>query len=103
MKIRLLPVPEGRLAEENNNSSQRPSNAELAEMLRKGEPVMISKKGNVKGDDGQESNIKIPKGKPALRQWCESDPELLEDEKKAMAKAFPYFNLYKLPGGRLAW
>jgi len=105
-----IKIPKGKLASDNNesesensNNNQRPSNAKLAEMLRKGQPVKISQKGNVKGNDGEESNIKIPKGKLALQQWYDNDPELLEGEKKAMEKAFPYFNLFKLPDGRLAW
>ena len=38
-----------------------------------------------------------------MKQWYEIDPELLEMEKIAMAKAFPHFTLDKLDDGRLYW
>ena len=38
-----------------------------------------------------------------MKQWYEIDPELLDMEKIAMAKAFPHFTLDKLDDGCLCW
>lgn len=38
-----------------------------------------------------------------MKRWYEINPELLDIEKVAMSKAFPYFTLDKLDDGRLCW
>ena len=57
------------------------------------------------GEAGKEGGIKIPNNiiLASVQQWYEKDPSLLAAEKAAMARCFPYFQLEKLPDGRLAW
>lgn len=80
-------IPAGRFAGEDAAAKKR---RELREKLLKGETVDL---GN-----GQQA----PKGKLAA-QWYEKDPQLLQNEKFAMARFYPDFTLDKLEDGRLCW
>ena len=64
-------------------------------------PIQLSPNGEA----GKNGGIKIPNNiiLASVQQWYEKDPSLLAAEKVAMAKWFPYFQLEKLPDGRLAW
>ncbi|MDR1486086.1 MAG: hypothetical protein LBT09_14870 [Planctomycetaceae bacterium] len=79
----------------------------LRDKLLKGETLTINQNGLVSDDNNNsnETSMPIPKGKLAVRQWYERDPQLLQDEKTAMNMKFPSFTLTKLGGGdnRLAW
>ena len=74
----------------------------LAEKLKKGEKVTIKRDGEVNPDGKSGDDIEIPPGKLAY-QWYDADPELLEEEKNAMRRFFPHFQLDQLDDGRLFW
>ncbi|GET34482.1 hypothetical protein PbJCM13498_33450 [Prolixibacter bellariivorans] len=74
----------------------------LAEKLKKGEKVTIRSNGEVEADGKSGDGIEIPKGKLAY-QWYDNDPDLLQEEKLAMARFFPKFKMEKLEDGRLFW
>ncbi|MCF8228709.1 MAG: hypothetical protein K9G58_11760 [Bacteroidales bacterium] len=85
----------------NSKDSAEEARKRLAEKLKKGKKVTIKKDGEV-DEEGKDDGIEIPKGKLAY-QWYENDPELLKEEKNAMERFFPHFQLEKLDDGRLFW
>ena len=92
-------IPDGKLADDAALAAKR---AELKRKLLEGGKITLKKDGNATGRSGEASTISIPQGKLAS-QWYERDPELLEMEKMAMARAFKDFELGKLDDGRLYW
>jgi len=84
------------------NDPAEEARKKLAEKLKKGEKVTIKKDGEIDADGKSGNDIEIPKGKLAY-QWYEHDKELLQEEKRAMARFFPDFRLDKLDDGRLYW
>ena len=92
-------IPKGQLADDAALAAKR---AELKRKLLEGGRITLKKDGSATGGAGEESSISIPTGKLAA-QWYELDPELLEMEKAAMARAFNGFELGKLDDGRLYW
>lgn len=97
-----LTIPAGKLAEDD--AALKAKREELKRKLLEGKKINISPTGNVtQGNESANSGISIPAGKLAINQWYEKDPYLLEAEKAAMAKAFPFFTLEKMDDGRLAW
>lgn len=94
-------IPKGKLAGDEEDAAAR-RRRELRENLLKGKKIVMDNTGNVNAPVNP-ANV-IPKGKlAALTQWYDENPVLLEAEKTAMAKAFPYFQLDKLEDGRLYW
>jgi hypothetical protein len=94
-----ISIPQGKLADDAALAAKR---AELKRKLLEGGKITLKKNGNATGGEGEASTISIPQGKLAS-QWYERDPELLEAEKMAMARAFKGFELGKLDDGRLYW
>ncbi len=94
-----IDIPTGKLADDASLAAKR---AELKRKLLEGGKVTLTKGGGVVDKRGEASSISIPTGKLAY-QWYENDPELLEMEKMAMAKAFDGFELGVLDDGRLYW
>ena len=92
-------IPKGKLADDAALAAKR---AELKRKLLEGGKITLKKDGNATGGAGETSTICIPQGKLAC-QWYKRDPELLEMEKMAMARAFSNFELGKLDDGRLYW
>ncbi len=92
-------IPRGQMADDAALAAKR---AELKRKLLEGGKITLKKDGGATGGSGEASSISIPTGKLAA-QWYENDPELLEMEKVAMAKAFNGFELGKLDDGRLYW
>ena len=78
-------------------------------LLRGDQEVKITQKGDAKPTSQircQDGNtIYIPKGKLAAKSiyWYENDPELFEEEVRAMNQQFPQFKLGKLSDGRYYW
>ena len=93
-------IPKGKLAEDD--AVLKAKREALKKKLLEGGKITLKSNGSVTDEKGKDSTISIPKGKLAS-QWYEKDPELLEMEKIAMAKAFPNFKLDKLDDGRLYW
>jgi hypothetical protein len=86
-----------------NDDAAEQARRRLAEKLKKGEKVTIKKDGEVNPDGGRSGDgIEIPPGKLAY-QWYEEDPDLLEEEKNAMRRFFPRFEMDQLDDGRLYW
>ena len=96
-----ISIPKGKLAEDD--AALKAKREALKKKLLEGGKITLKNNGSVTDDKGADSTISIPKGKLAANQWYERDPELLEMEKIAMAKAFPNFTLDKLDDGRLYW
>ena len=96
----IINIPKGRLA---NDAEARARREILRQKLLNGGRVTVNQDGNTMGGDGTDSTIKIPKGKLAVQQWYERDPQLLEIEKIVMNQSFPNFTLGKLDDGRLYW
>ena len=94
-----ISIPKGKLADDAALAAKR---AELKRKLLEGGKITLKPNGGVTGGDGADSSISIPKGKLAS-QWYENDPDLLEMEIAAMAKAFNGFQLGKADDGRLYW
>ena len=94
-----ISIPQGKLADDAALAAKR---AELKRKLLEGGKITLKKDGGATGGAGESSSISIPQGKLAA-QWYENDPELLEMEKIAMARAFKDFELGKLDDGRLYW
>lgn len=94
-----ISIPQGKLADDAALAAKR---AELKRKLLEGGKITLKKDGGATGGAGEASSISIPQGKLAA-QWYENDPELLEMEKIAMARAFNGFELGKLDDGRLYW
>ena len=96
-----IAIPSGKLADDASPAAKR---AELKRKLLEGPKVKValSTRACVVDKRGEASSISIPTGKLAY-QWYENDPELLEMEKMAMAKAFDGFELGVLDDGRLYW
>ncbi len=94
-------IPKGKLA--NDDAELKAKREALKKKLLEGGKIVLKNDGSVTDDKGKDSTISIPKGKLAVTQWYERDPELLEMEKIAMNKAFPNFKLEKLNDGRLYW
>lgn len=92
-------IPQGKLADDAALAAKR---AELKRKLLEGGKITLKKDGGATGGAGEASSISIPQGKLAA-QWYENDPELLEMEKIAMARAFNGFELGRLDDGRLYW
>ena len=92
-------IPTGRMADDAALAAKR---AELKRKLLEGGKITLKKNGGATGGSGESSSISIPGGKLAA-QWYERDPELLEMERAAMARAFNGFELTKLDDGRLCW
>ena len=94
-----ISIPGGKLADDATLAAKR---AELKRKLLEGGKITLKKDGGATGGSGESSSISIPGGKLAA-QWYERDPELLEMERAAMARAFNGFELTKLDDGRLCW
>lgn len=94
-----ISIPQGKLA---NDAALAAKRAELKRKLLEGGKITLKKDGGATGGAGEASSICIPQGKLAA-QWYENDPELLEMEKIAMARAFNNFELGQLDDGRLYW
>lgn len=95
-----ISIPKGKLAADD--AALAAKRAELKRKLLEGGKITLKKDGAATGGNGETSTISIPKGKLAS-QWYENDPELLDAEKMAMARAFSNFELGKLDDGRLYW
>lgn len=96
-----ISIPKGKLAEDD--AALKAKREALKKKLLEGKTITLKNNGSVTDEQGTDSTISIPKGKLAANQWYERDPELLEMEKIAMARAFPHFKLDKLDDGRLYW
>ena len=96
-----ISIPKGKLAEDD--AALKAKREALKKKLLEGRTITLKNNGSVTDEQGTDSTISIPKGKLAANQWYERDPELLEMEKIAMARAFPHFKLDKLDDGRLYW
>ena len=106
-------VPEGKLALALDDSAASDRRRKLKEALMSGNVSVsggqIVTPADAKPGSGvlnaQQSTppIRVPEGKLAAFYWYEREPELLQDEKEAMARFFPKFTLEKLSDKRLAW
>ncbi len=96
-----ISIPAGKLADDD--AALKAKREELKKKLLEGKKIPISPTGSVTTDNNPGNGISIPAGKLAINQWYEKDPSLLNAEKAAMQRAFPYFTLDKLDDGRLAW
>ena len=96
-----ISIPKGKLAEDD--AALKAKREALKKKLLEGKTITLKNNGSVTDEQGTDSTISIPKGILAANQWYERDPELLEMEKIAMARAFPHFKLDKLDDGRLYW
>ncbi len=96
-----ISIPQGKLATPDD-AALAAKRAELKRKLLEGGKITLKKDGNATRNSGEGSTISIPQGKLAS-QWYERDPELLQAEKMAMARAFNNFELGKLDDGRLYW
>lgn len=77
---------------------------ELRERLLRGEEIKVTPRGEIRNTkDRTEDGIVVPPGKLASFYWYESDPDLFEQEKRAMARFFPQFTLERLNDGRMSW
>lgn len=65
----------------------------LANDLKAGRPLELGSSGNVTGQE--QTKLVTQQGKLAA-QWYVNDPELFADEKEAMRKCFPQFQLQKI-------
>jgi len=77
----------------------------LREMLFRGETIKVKPNGHLKSNDEKtnEPAIIISEGKFAAFYWYENEPDLYNDEIKAMNHFFPKFELGKLDDNRLFW
>jgi hypothetical protein len=103
---RMLRVPGGRFGA--NDSVLRNKRKEVAERLKKREPLQILPSGElVKPDDpkARGTTLQTPKGILGAAElvWYKKNPALLEEEKEAMSLYFPDFVLDKVDDGRLCW
>jgi hypothetical protein len=96
-----ISIPPGKLA--NDDAALKAKREELKKKLLEGKKIPISPTGSVTTGTNEGSGISIPPGKLAMNQWYEKSPLLLEAEKAAMEKYFPFFTLDRMDDGRLAW
>ena len=106
MSEKKIKIPCGTFATEDPAAQRR---KELAEKLRQGQRVDVSKDGELVDPTTPEAQAKdlgakLPDGKLASNYyWYERNPGLLEGEKAVMKSSFPHFKLDKLSDGRLYW
>ncbi len=102
-----ITIPEGKLAQSQEEDAAARKRRELRDKLMRGEKVVATPAGQIKDEVDKkpgETAITIPEGKLAAGYyWYERDPALFEGERTAMAKYFPQFKLEKLEDGRLSW
>ena len=97
-----ITIPQGKLAAEADDVAKAKREA-LRQKLLSGGTITLKNNGSATDTSGSDSSINIPKGKLAVAQWYEKNPELLAMERIAMKKAFPNFKLETLEDGSLAW
>ena len=95
-------IPKGKFATDTDAVAKAKREA-LRQKLLNGGTITLKSNGSATDTTGTDSTISIPKGKLAIQQWYEKNPELLALEKVAMKKAFPNFQLETLEDGSLAW
>jgi len=103
---KLIEIPAGifRGDEKAAADAAKKRRKELKKKLLEGKKVSLGPNGEAVTDDKQ-ATIQVPEGKlaAAIQQWYQKNPELLEMEKAAMAKAWPNFTMEYLDDGRLSW
>jgi hypothetical protein len=99
----MIEIMRGALAVDAEEAAAR-KRRELREKLLRGEKLKVNPTGTLADVQTASPNaIVVPEGKLAGIYWYERDPELLADEKAAVASFFPQFSLGKLDDGRLYW
>jgi len=97
-------IPKGLLSTSDAEAAHK--RKELRERLLRGEAVKVTSQGPIQRENEGNRNqpaITVPEGKLASFYWYEEDPQLLQDEQKAMRHFFPQFSLDKLDDKRLYW
>jgi hypothetical protein len=95
-------------SQNQNDATAAQERAKLRKMLTSGQKVKVTPGGKIvdpkdSAESSTQNAITIPPGKLASFYWYENNTALLTEEKRAMSKFFPQFELAKLTDGRLYW